>query len=89
MAREVLLDVHELEPPEPLVLTLEAAEKLQAGEYLHMLHRRDPCLLYAKLDQLGCRYRNRNGVLVELYIWRDGDKEAENAVSNICPDTEL
>ncbi len=82
MAKEVLLDVSELEPPEPLELTLEAAERLKPGQYLRMLHRRDPCLLYGNLDNNGFKYYQRQGstTAVELFIWRENDVEAENAV---------
>ena len=82
MAKEVLLDVSELEPPEPLELSLEAAERLKPGQYLRMLHRRDPCLLYGNLDNNGFKYYQRQGstTAVELFIWRENDVEAENAV---------
>ena len=50
MPGEILLDVSDLEPPEPLVLTLEAAEQLEPGQYIRMLHRREPCMLYGNLD---------------------------------------
>lgn len=82
---EVLLDVSELEPPEPLTLTLEAAEDLTAGQYLRMLHRRDPCMLYGNLDDNGFRYFQREGAstAVELFIWHAHDTEAMAAVENI------
>lgn len=85
MATEILLDVSELEPPEPLVLAMDAARDLQAGEYVHMLHRRDPCLLYAQLEQHNYQHRQRKGVsaAVELFIWRKGDREAEVAINKI------
>lgn len=85
MAREVFLDVSELEPPEPLVLAMAAARDLQAGEYVRMLHRRDPCLLYAQLEEHNYQYRQRKGVsaAVELFIWREDDKEAEVAINKI------
>jgi len=46
MAREVLLDASEMEPPEPLVRTMELAESLEPGNYLRFRHRREPLLLY-------------------------------------------
>ncbi len=78
---EILLDVSELEPPEPLTLTLEAAEDLAAGQYLRMLHRRDPCMLYGNLDDNGFKYIQREGTTtaVELFIWREDDAEAAAA----------
>ena len=79
MVTERLLDVSDLEPPEPLVLTLEAAGGLQAGEYLRMRHRRDPCLLFDNLRERGLAWLVRHGrdPAVEVFIWRGGDVEAE------------
>ncbi len=84
-AAEILLDVSDLEPPEPLTQTLEAAEDLAPGQYLRMLHRRDPCMLYGNLDDNGFKYIQREGETsaVELFIWREDDAEAAAAVKNI------
>lgn len=81
MAREVMLDVSELEPPEPLVQGLAAVERLQRGEYLRLLHRRRPNLLYENLRQRGFSSETRAGRVVacEVFIWRDGDEAAELA----------
>jgi hypothetical protein len=78
---ERILDVSALEPPEPLVRTLEAAEALPEGVYLRMLHRRDPCLLPDNLRQRGFAFQQRRGVrtAVEVFIWRNGDAVAEQA----------
>lgn len=86
MAREVVLDVSELEPPEPLVLSLAAIEKLQHGEYLRLLHRRRPCLLYENLQKRGFSSETRAGreVAYEVFIWRDGDDEAAHAAHAIA-----
>ena len=82
MATEVLLDVSELEPPEPLTQTLEAAEQLQPGQYLRMLHRRDPCMLFGNLDDNHFKYFQRKGTTtaVEVFIWAENDLQAEAAV---------
>lgn len=81
---KILLDVSDLEPPEPLVLTLEAAEQLQPGQYVHMLHRREPCMLY---DNLGDSFQHyqREGftTAVEVFIWRKNDDIAASAVRSI------
>lgn len=86
MAREVVLDVSELEPPEPLVQSLAAIEKLQHGEYLRLLHRRRPCLLYENLQKRGFSSETRAGreVACEVFIWRDGDDEAARAARAIA-----
>jgi hypothetical protein len=85
MIREVLLDVSELEPPAPLVLTLQTAEELKPGQYLRMLHRRDPCLLYDNLENNHFKYFQRQGLVttVELFIWHENDSEAAAAVKAI------
>jgi hypothetical protein len=81
---ERVLDVSELEPPDPLVLTLAAADELVPGAFLRMLHRRDPCLLPDNLRQRGFRFLQRPGVrtAVEVFIWREGDAAAEQAVQH-------
>lgn len=85
MATEVLLDVSELEPPEPLTLTLEAAEQLKPGQYLRMLHRREPCMLFGNLDDNHFKYFQRKGIntAVEVFIWIEEDNEAATAVQTI------
>ncbi len=85
MSREVLLDVSELEPPEPLVQTLDAAEQLQPGQYLRMLHRREPYPLYSNLDESHFRHYTRPGAsaAVEVFIWSENDAEAASAVQAI------
>ncbi|MCK9531514.1 MAG: DUF2249 domain-containing protein [Gammaproteobacteria bacterium] len=83
---EHVLDVSELEPPEPLVRTLEAAEALAPGDYLRMLHRRDPCLLPDNLRSRGFCFQQRPGVrtAVEVFIWREGDALGEQAARQAC-----
>lgn len=85
MSNEVLLDVSDLEPPEPLIQTLEAAEQLIPGQYLRMLHRRDPCMLYGNLEDSHFKHYQRKGTTtaVEVFIWAENDAEAEKAVQSI------
>jgi len=85
MTHEVLLDVSDLPPPEPLEQTLDAAEALKPGQYLRMLHRRDPCMLFGNLDNNHFNYFQRPGLTtaVEVFIWRENDTEAETAVQLI------
>ena len=82
---EVLLDVSDLPPPEPLEKTLDAADMLKPGQYLRMLHRRDPCMLYGNLDDNGFEYFQRKGsnTAVEMFIWRTGDEQAAESVEKI------
>lgn len=88
MPAEVLLDVSELEPPEPLVLTLEAAEQLKPGQYVRMLHRRDPFILYDNLDDEHFSYCSRKGTTtaIEVFIWRKHDADATASVDAIVGD---
>jgi uncharacterized protein (DUF2249 family) len=80
------IDVRELEPPEPLELALDMAHNLRPGEYLRMLHRREPYPLYRLLEQDGFRYRLHSGgdSPFEILIWRADDSEAENVVQHIA-----
>ena len=89
MPDELLLDVSDLEPPEPLELTLEAADNLKPGQSLRMLHRRTPCILYGNLDDNDFKYFQRKGLTtaVEVFIWHDDDAEAAAAVEHIIGDT--
>ena len=91
MPNEILLDVSDLEPPEPLVKTLEAAEQLKPGQYLRMLHRRDPCMLYGNLDENHFKYFQRKGLTtaVEVFIWSENDAEAATAVETIIGESGL
>jgi len=75
------LDVSELEPCEPLERTLDAIKMLQKGDYLRVLHRREPHLLYQLLEQGGFSWFTRPGNTskFEILIWRQGDSSAENA----------
>ncbi|OIP07048.1 MAG: hypothetical protein AUK53_11570 [Betaproteobacteria bacterium CG2_30_59_46] len=78
MRREHVLDVRELEPPEPLERVLDAVATLQPGERVRMIHRREPCLLYPLLEKRGFRYfaEAKAEDLHEILIWRKGDAEA-------------
>ena len=86
MATERHIDVRELEPPEPLELALDMAHNLRAGEYLRMLHRREPFPLYRLLEQDGFRYRLHYGgdSPFEILIWRAGDSDVESVVQRIA-----
>lgn len=76
---ERLLDVSDLEAPEPLMRTLAEVEGLREGEYLRMIHRRDPLLLYENLQKKGFAYDTRSGEdeACQVFIWRRDDATAE------------
>lgn len=52
----VQLDNRELEPPEPMVRILAAADKLGPGETLSALLRREPVFLFPQLEKRGFRW---------------------------------
>jgi uncharacterized protein (DUF2249 family) len=52
----VRLDNRDLEPPEPMVRILGAAEKLAPGATLSALLRREPVFLFPQLEKRGYRW---------------------------------
>ncbi len=77
MVRERVIDVSDLEPPEPMQATLAAVRELRADEYLVMRHRREPVPLFAMLLEMGYCYRVRPGddTAYEILIWPAGNAE--------------
>ncbi len=80
-AKEQLLDVSQLAPPEPLFKALEAAERLGHGEYLHLLLSREPHMLYPQLMERHLNYRpvDTGQAVFELLIWNEADPVAAAA----------
>jgi uncharacterized protein (DUF2249 family) len=52
----VKLDNRDLDPPEPMVRILAAADKLSPGETLSALLRREPVFLFPQLEKRGFRW---------------------------------
>ncbi len=52
----VKLDNRDLDPPEPMVRILAAAEKLKPGDTLSALLRREPVFLFPQLEKRGFRW---------------------------------
>jgi uncharacterized protein (DUF2249 family) len=75
------IDVSMLEPCEPLERTLEAVRQLGEGDYLRVIHRREPNLLYPLLGESGFVWRCCPGGPsgFQIFIWRQGDQVAEAA----------
>lgn len=73
-----VLDVSELPPPEPLDRILTALADLRHGEYLRVLHRREPWPLFPMLEQAGYAYRMRPHAPpgFEILIWPSDDASA-------------
>ena len=68
---ERVLDVSDLEPPEPLERILDALDGLGAGDWLRARLRREPFPLYGFLQRLGFAWRTvqagESGV--DVLIW--------------------
>lgn len=81
----IRLDTRDLEPPEPLMLATQALDRLARGQYLHMLHRREPRLLYPEIEarQLCQRTLHESGDRVHVLVWVVGDKVAEQAAGQL------
>ncbi|MBU6504273.1 MAG: DUF2249 domain-containing protein [Betaproteobacteria bacterium] len=76
MAGDLILDVRELEPPEPLEKVLEALCVLEEGQRIRMIHHRDPHPLYPILQREGFEHETRftdDGV-VEILIWHSQNR---------------
>ena len=78
---ERILDVSDLEPCEPMERTLAAADDLGEGDYLHVIHRREPHLLYPVLEKKGFAWQCRPGGVseVDIFIWKKTDRAAASA----------
>ena len=68
---EQIIDVSELEPPEPLEHILDALADLPQGDWLRVRHRRDPVPLYRMLKEMGYRWNTRclAPEQFEILIW--------------------
>lgn len=80
----LVLDVSQLEPPEPLQQAVAAVDTLATGVCLCLLHRREPLLLYPILEQHGfdhitCAtpHADNGTAAFRIYIWRRHDTRAE------------
>ena len=86
MEHEIILNVSDLEPPEPLEKALDAIETLTPGQYLRMLHNREPFPLYTILEDTGFKYTVREGqeTVFEIFIWRRNDDVAAAAIHSVA-----
>ena len=67
-----IIDAREMEPPEPMVLTLEALDTLGPDEKLLLILTREPYPLYRKLQAIGFTHRTDITMqgTIEILIWR-------------------
>ena len=68
---EQLLDVSDLEAPEPLERILDALADLPPGDWLRIQHRRNPVPLYNMLAKMDYRWEThcRGPNDFEIMIW--------------------
>jgi hypothetical protein len=73
-ARQRVLDVSALQPPEPMQRILGAVDSLEPGHYLRVLHRLEPSPLYPELEKRGFAFAVRTGktTAYEILIWKRG-----------------
>lgn len=80
-----VLDVSGLEPPEPRDRIVAALERLVPGQFLRVLHRREPLLLYPLLQEKGYTWHTQAGdtTTFEIIIWRTADAAAAAAAAGM------
>ena len=78
-----VIDARGMEPPEPLVQTMDALETMAPGERLLLVLAREPFPLYGVLEQNGIAWqteRKPDGT-VEVLMWhRQSSADASSAV---------
>jgi len=66
----MILDNRGLEPPQPMMRTLEALESLKPGEKLSIINDRRPMFLYEQLEERGIKHvttpREDGSFLIEI-----------------------
>ena len=84
MCKEIILDVHEMQSPEPMEAVMKGLENLQQGEYLKMLHRMQPFPLYDILLENGFRYKVTDGEFgFDIYMWFAKDKKTGELIKSL------
>lgn len=58
-ASEILVDAHDLEPPEPMEKVMQTLALLRAGQSIRLLLHREPFPLYPLLAERGYRHLTR------------------------------
>lgn len=72
MPSEHVLDVCNLEPPEPFERVMDALDRVGPGDRLRVRIDRRPVPLFRALERNGFAYRETpgDGFLLEITIWR-------------------
>ena len=82
----IKIDVRLLEPCEPLEQILAALSTLSNGDYLHVLHRLEPFPLYKMLEKQDFKWATHfisPEIPIEIFIWRETDLIATQAVQSL------
>jgi len=87
---ESVLDVRELEPPEPYQLATDTLTHLTPGRYVKMISRRAPRLLYPWLEEHGFDELTReiSADRFEIYIWIKDDFATGEYLREYGPDSQ-
>ena len=74
--RRRVIDVRGLEPPQPMVLVLEAADRLQPGDQVEVIHDRRPMFLFPQLEERGLEHETDEPEpgMVRIVIRRKGGR---------------
>ena len=74
---EQILDVSDLEPPEPMERILDTLADIPEDDWLLVRHRRDPVPLYRILTDMGYQWRTERLApgRFEILIWLAGAPE--------------
>ena len=78
------LDVSELLPPEPMHTICAQLPDLQHGQFLHIIHRREPVPLYQILSEQAFDYLHVEAAhgVHHIWIWHQGDEQAQQQIEN-------
>gem|GEM_PF-2842645 len=70
---QITLDVSDLPAPEPFDAILMALTVMKKDQYLRVVHRKQPLLLYKPLQQLGFNFHVQKGDTqdFEIFIWAE------------------
>jgi len=89
MPNELLIDVSEYEAPQPFEEVIKLVVNINDGEYIRMLHRKQPLPLYQLLNERGfayiCNKKNTKSLgdslnQWEIIIWNKSD----TSVNDYC-----
>jgi len=83
MCKEIVLDVHTLDPPVPFEIIMGKLTSLKVGEYIKVLHRMQAFPLYEVLLDNGFRYKVLEGEFgFDIYIWKASDKASAEKIKS-------